>query len=300
MTMLHRHAYMIMAHGDLYMLQTLVRTLDDPRNDIFIHIDKKWRDFDSAQIKAQHSVVIFTSQRIDARWGDRSLMQVELLLMETATGRGAYSYYHLLSGADLPIKGQDEIHDFFALNAGQEFVFYWNSPEHLADARYKVERYHFGMRYEKGLPRIPSILIAKLRFLITDSLYALLGARRKDAIAKGPNWISITHALAVSLVHRSSEILKRYRWTRNPDEIFVQTLLLGDGAKDRLYCEGQSNSDYRYTRWAKGASSPETLTMSDLEAIDASGCIFARKFSSAIDREVIDTIARRVMKPTEI
>lgn len=33
-----KHAYLVMAHKDDETLRTLLRTLDDPRNDIFIHM----------------------------------------------------------------------------------------------------------------------------------------------------------------------------------------------------------------------------------------------------------------------
>ena len=36
-----KHAYLVMAHKDDETLRTLLRTLDDPRNDIFIHMDAK-------------------------------------------------------------------------------------------------------------------------------------------------------------------------------------------------------------------------------------------------------------------
>ena len=36
-----KHAYLVMAHHQFPLLQTTLRLLDDPRNDFFIHIDKK-------------------------------------------------------------------------------------------------------------------------------------------------------------------------------------------------------------------------------------------------------------------
>ena len=36
-----KHAYLILAHMHLRQLRTLVSLLDDPRNDIYIHIDRK-------------------------------------------------------------------------------------------------------------------------------------------------------------------------------------------------------------------------------------------------------------------
>ncbi len=36
-----KHAYLIMAHNQWECLFELLKALDDPRNDIFLHIDKK-------------------------------------------------------------------------------------------------------------------------------------------------------------------------------------------------------------------------------------------------------------------
>lgn len=41
MKILGKHAYCIMAHGNWEQLQMLITALDDERNDIFLHIDKK-------------------------------------------------------------------------------------------------------------------------------------------------------------------------------------------------------------------------------------------------------------------
>jgi len=39
-----KHAYMIIAHTNFEQLQTLLDLLDDERNDIYLHIDKKARN----------------------------------------------------------------------------------------------------------------------------------------------------------------------------------------------------------------------------------------------------------------
>ena len=36
-----RHAYLIIAHNEPEILQMLISALDDARNDIYVHIDKK-------------------------------------------------------------------------------------------------------------------------------------------------------------------------------------------------------------------------------------------------------------------
>ena len=43
---MEKHAYLIIAHNNFYILEKLLRLLDDERNDIYIHIDKKVNNFD--------------------------------------------------------------------------------------------------------------------------------------------------------------------------------------------------------------------------------------------------------------
>ena len=85
---MQKHAYMIIAHNEFDLLEILVRLLDDPRNDIYIHIDAKVKDFDfkSFQALTQYSRLRFTPRRISATWGDFSLVNTELLLLQTAVG----------------------------------------------------------------------------------------------------------------------------------------------------------------------------------------------------------------------
>ena len=46
-------------------------------------------------------------------WGQVSIVRAELLLFSAALQqKSPYAYYHLLSGVDLPLKSQDEIHAF--------------------------------------------------------------------------------------------------------------------------------------------------------------------------------------------
>lgn len=107
-----RHAYLIMAHNEFDILEKQLILLDDYRNDLYIHIDKKVRNFDFDYYKniVKKSNVYYV-KRLDARWGDFSLVQSELILLKEAT-KSKYKYYHLISGVDLPIKSQYYIHKF--------------------------------------------------------------------------------------------------------------------------------------------------------------------------------------------
>ena len=68
-----KHAYLIIAHNNWEQLKFLVELLEDPRNDFFILIDKKARDFDKEQFLSSFSTGllkhIFFTKQVDIRWG---------------------------------------------------------------------------------------------------------------------------------------------------------------------------------------------------------------------------------------
>lgn len=64
-----KHAYLIVAHSEPEILRVLVSLLDDVRNDIYIHIDKKSDIGIFKNVQTQYSKLIFLENRIDAKWG---------------------------------------------------------------------------------------------------------------------------------------------------------------------------------------------------------------------------------------
>lgn len=65
-----KHAFLVMAHKDDEVLHTLMRILDDERNDIFIHMDAKKGGWDEHRLLASVSKAgIFLVPRIRVTWG---------------------------------------------------------------------------------------------------------------------------------------------------------------------------------------------------------------------------------------
>ncbi|MDE5870238.1 MAG: beta-1,6-N-acetylglucosaminyltransferase, partial [Muribaculaceae bacterium] len=112
---MNKHAYLILAHKNFNQLRKLIEILDHPRNDIFIHVDAKAKDFNEKEWEdaTRHSRLHFLSDRIPVNWGGVSIMRSEIALLKAAVNADTYDYYHLLSGMDLPIKSQETIHAFF-------------------------------------------------------------------------------------------------------------------------------------------------------------------------------------------
>ena len=73
-----KHAYLILAHNEFGLLQTLISCLDDERNDIFVHIDRKVKEFPTLKVEKANLQVL--EDRIDIRWGDVSMVEAEYAL----------------------------------------------------------------------------------------------------------------------------------------------------------------------------------------------------------------------------
>ena len=120
-----KHAYLIMAHCNFLQLKKLIRAIDDPRNDIYIHIDAKVKDAEYIKnelYKELRSSTLYFANSVSVFWGDFSQILAELSLLNCIKDIHEYRYYHLISGMDLPLKSQNYIHNFFEENNGYEFI----------------------------------------------------------------------------------------------------------------------------------------------------------------------------------
>ena len=92
-----RHAYCIMAHGNFDLLQILINLIDDERNTIFLHIDKKSKLCNNITSKFSN---IYLIQSQDVRWADISQTEVECLLFdEVLKTKIQFDRVHLISGS---------------------------------------------------------------------------------------------------------------------------------------------------------------------------------------------------------
>lgn len=262
-----------MAHNEFDLLQILVSCLDDPRNDIYVHIDKKVKEMPCLQV--EKAGMFMLRERIDIRWGDVSQIEAEYVLFEAALSNGPYQYYHLLSGVDLPLKSQDYIHKFFADNAGKEFIGYTVAISSIQIER-KVQRWHIFPRHFRDASLV--IRIPRALFL---AFQELLGIKRNKNVGfkKGSNWVSITEALVKYVVENKEWALKVFRNTFCGDEFFIQTLCWNSAFRKNLYNEiNDGLGCMRSIGWKNGILvdwGPE-----DYDVLKESPALFARKFSS--------------------
>ena len=84
-----KHAYLIIAHNEFNHLQQLIDALDDERNDIYVHIDRKVKQL--PDLIASKSRLIIIPNRIDVRWGSISQIRSKYALFEAASAHHTYA-----------------------------------------------------------------------------------------------------------------------------------------------------------------------------------------------------------------
>lgn len=276
-----KHAFLILAHNELEVLKTLLRLLDHPRNDIFLHIDKRAENLreniESLHLNYSHLYIL--SNPICVYWGDISQLKAEFRLFGEALKHGPYLYYHLLSGVDLPIKTQDVIHRFFDEHQGKEFLGFWHGQFHEKDMQKKLGRYYLFTKYMKGGGRFKHNSCALIRNL-TLALQKVSFFQRKHQMRfkKGYQWVSLTHDFSEYLYARRKEIQKIFKYTLCPDEIFIHSFIWNSPFKNRIYnSENPCKGSVRYIDWQRG--NPYVWKEEDVEELLLSPYLFARKFS---------------------
>lgn len=278
-----KHAYCIIAHQDPVMLRVMVAMLDHPLNDIYIHIDKKVDINPFLSISAKQSMVCFLPGRISVEWGGTSQIEVELMLFEYAFNHGDYSYFHMMSGLDLPLYNQDYIHDFIDnKNNGSEFVTINQEDEgYLKDLEYKTRYYHFFVRNLSDSQHSFSHYWHYSLHAIAVKVQQFLGIRRNYPfeIRKGSNWVSITRQFVAYLLTNKNNIKYIFRNALCADEIFLQTLLWNSPFREKLYHpEDHIHGNMRNIMWVN--HKPYIWKEKDYDSLLSSRKLFARKFSS--------------------
>lgn len=295
-----KHAYLIMAHHEPYVLKSLLRALDHVRHDFFLHIDSK----SNLQTEILTHIVkegnLYFTERTDVHWGGYSQINAELILLEAAIQKNNYDYYHLITGVDLPLKSADDILRFYDSNYGVEFISFnkW--------CRKDFERIYFKYPFQDKLQR--GFWEKKIRRagIILQRLLKYKRPIELDAYGIGSAYFDITDKMARYVCSKKQWIKDTFSETFCADEVFLQTLYLNmenpnkrfvSNIKD-TFIEKTYQDVLRAIDWKRG--DPYTYTIEDLSFLKSNDYLFARKFSENKDKELIDTIVKFVCHENSI
>ena len=267
-------AYLITAHEDTKVLRILLKSLDNPNCDIFIHWDKKSLCPSGLNSILKYSKLYLVENPVKVDWGSYTQVQAEMKLFRTAFIHGPYDYYHLISASDMPIKCYNEMKSFFKHNKGKEFIAF---NKDVLESRIKY--YHLFVCQQRNMPRwklySDKIFVGMQRVFFRQGRKVL----RNFSIYKGANWCSVTNDFVRCLMDNEKFVMQISMFAKIPDEHYKQIVAMNFGFADRIFnLEDEHLGCMRYVDWERG--SPYNWLESDFEEIIKSGRMFCRKISS--------------------
>jgi core-2/I-Branching enzyme len=278
-----RVAYVILVHWLPGQVERLVRRLEVPGVEFFLHVDRSAGQGFAREIEERlegvSNVHWVPSRRV--RWGDWTIAAAMLDGLRAVHEAGSNpAQTVVLSGQDYPIKPPEDAAVWLGDRPDEAFMFRDPLPRRQwANERGGLDRIEYPHVHVHGVGGVR--LPWRRRFPPGFRPY---GGSQSISLGRP----QLRHVVEVA----SSEqrIMRFFRHVANPDEVFFQTVLMSSPLRDTVV-----NDNLRYIRWM-GGSSPEVLTVDDLRALEKSAALFARKFDTTMDASVLDEIDRRLLE----
>ena len=297
--------YLILAHKNPLQLGRMIERLDDGASKFFIHLDAKTpiEPF-AACLEGAH--IRFIEPRERCVWGDFSIVQATIRLMEAASKE--QGVFILMSGQDYPIQSQGYINAFLESNKGFDFIEIepleekWK-PKMVKD---KLEHYHILHSEERGhsncyAPFAHCSVFQKVRTLmhllkgrLSQKNFRLLCSLPKRVApferqyAGSQFWAfseRTFYAVLNYIREHKAALEEYYKYTSSPDEIYFHSVLMDLVAKDSTIKLKEQITYVNYFR-----KNNVFITEDSEKLTSAKGKLFARKFDTDIDIEILNKL----------
>jgi hypothetical protein len=279
-----RIACLILAHKNPGQLERLLRVMDHPAFDFYIHVDGK-ADQGPFEYLRGRDRVFFIRDRVKVGWGQYSLVQATLNGLEGVLAGGAYGYIHVMSAQDFPIKPMAYIYQYLRDREGKEYITCLregDGHEWWKVAALHAWQYNFHNWAIPGKYRLQAVA----NFLLPRRKYPVAG----HEVVGHSQWFTITAGSArylLAYLKDHPRVVRFFRYVWGADELIFSTVIYNNPAyRDRI------EDNVFYIDWSRGGASPKLLTGEDLPALLDSDKLFARKFDAEVDSGVLDALER--------
>jgi len=291
-------AYLLLAHKNLHQVKRLVRRLLLSGDGVVIHFNARTKipgDFLSGFNPDEQARIYLAERRWITEWGSFETVTATLYLLQAALKRfPSAGHFLLVSGQDYPLKDPQAINAFFDRNdctIMQHMPLLQDGWQYGALKR--INRFYWA-RDRKSLAGFffRTIPFPPRRFPIPV-----------DKIHVGSAWWAMKRdsaARILKFVEEKPEILRAFRWTYIPDEMFFSTVLVGFLGETNLrngrvhFIEGFAlPRDYLRLK-ILNRNGIRIFGVSDFEKLRASPALFARKFDMNLDSKILDLLDETV------
>lgn len=295
-------AYLVLAHRLPEQVGRLVGRLRHPDDLVWVHIDRKVdiTPFRDAVRDGSSCRVDWAAERVSCHWGGYGIVAATLAGMRHALQvRPDVTHVVLLSGQDYPIACQQDIRGFFQRQMGRTFMFAKPAGQPAAEGQLlatnedwwwngndgHLRRWHYRLPHKWGA--LPNRLTP---FVPLRRLPSGLIPHQGSAF-----WAMDAHTAAYVLTYLDDRPAVGRFFSRSyiPDENIFQMIVMSG---PRSTCVAQD--DLHFIRWQPvHRTHPEVLRARDADAMLQSSKLFARKFDTSLDSEVLDLLDEACGEP---
>ncbi|MBD1836214.1 hypothetical protein H6F61_26910 [Cyanobacteria bacterium FACHB-472] len=307
--------YLIQTHKNPEQIDRLIQTIkkSSPSSQILISHDVKGCDLDVSTLEKLPGVNVIKNDAVGVR-GDFSLVQAYLDAIDWILAHNIdFDWLINLSGQDYPTQPLSVLEKFLAETKFDGFLQYCDTFSKdsyygfkESRDRYLYQYWHSGVqfsRWQRGLVKPLRVILNNVQpFVKIDTSYqfsvgfrAYLNPFNQNFVCSGGSYFKIISKSCVRYLYdftkNNQELVNYYKKTRNPDESFIQTVLVNSGLFN--FC----NDNKRYIDWTGTRHGhPRLLTSQDYPAIIKSNAHFARKFDATQDSKILDMLDSRVLQ----
>lgn len=232
---------------------------------------------------------MFTHRRVPVYWGEFSMVEAIIALLEEALqDPSSFDRFVLLSGSDYPLRPQSEILALFAAHRDREFISLAEMPaEWAGKPLWRLNNYVIPSEGASLRARARAALI-KLGVLPGERDYRrhLRGIRPYG----GSTWWALSREACEHVVRfyaSERRVVDFFRHTSHSDESFIHTVIGNSPFMPRVA------RNLTYDDWSTGRASPATLSERHIkyfrftdsfppeETFGSGPMLFARKFPDA-------------------
>ncbi|MBL7760925.1 MAG: hypothetical protein JNK08_09530 [Sediminibacterium sp.] len=274
-----RIAHLIITYTNPKQTERMIRRMQDPKFDFYIHVDAKLPLSSHAYLKKIPNVYLIKN-RIKVQWAAYSTVQAAFnSIREILESGRSYDFITLMSGQDYPIKSIAEIKQFYADRKGKLLLKYRKFEGEWEEGMLRVSRYFltdFKFKGQHFLERVinrimpPKKLPAGLQFYGSSMFWSL-----------SPDVLEYV----LQQFSENKRLVRFFKFCWAPDEFLFQTMILNSPFAGRVI-----NENAFFYKHIPQTPNPKILGMEDWNDIRDSDRIIARKFDCIKSPEILNRI----------
>jgi hypothetical protein len=276
-----RIAHLILTHKNPDQLERLVKALDHPCFDLFIHVDRK-TDVRSFTHLARQKQITLIEDRVPIYWAGYGTIQATLNGCREIMKKGGYDYINVMSGQDYPLRPAHEIYEHLTRDPQKQFITCESVEHQWTTAANRVKQYHlinWRIPGKHKLERMINRLLPARKFPLPD--FTVVGRS---------NWFTLTIPAMdylLQFLEDNPRVVNYFKYCWGADEFIFSTVIFNSPFRQHIV------DNLMYVDWTgRTDGHPRVLLSSDLPALQTTEKLFARKFDIEKDAQILDLLEK--------